>query len=253
MYDIALFGFHILDTIPMARQTAIEQLQAGMLVLDPQGKIGSSKPAAQSILGSPTKRLQGWSKFQLLRIVQEALTNVRNTPAPSMWRLPSSLENGCIRVTVQDDGQGFENTPGALSNSSSDPGSLIATNTTITSGTGIRPNRIPERSGLERIDIDPNGGTARKSGSTPSSRQPLPRDCHEDRVDLHGLREYDAWKNVYVYYWAALDFRTGETVWKKMAGTGERFDSFYPGLAIGPNGALYAGVYGGIIEIKDTR
>lgn len=59
MYAIALFGFRILDPIPLARQTAIEQLPAGMLVLDPQGKIVSSNPAAQSILGSPAKRLRG--------------------------------------------------------------------------------------------------------------------------------------------------------------------------------------------------
>jgi len=59
MYAIVLFGFRILDPIPLARQTAIEQLQAGMLVLDPQGKIVGSNPAARSILGSPTKRLLG--------------------------------------------------------------------------------------------------------------------------------------------------------------------------------------------------
>ena len=44
----------------------------------------------------------------------------------------------------------------------------------------------------------------------------------------------------------------GETVWKKLAGTGDRFDSFYPALVIGPNGALYSGVYGGLIMMKDT-
>jgi len=41
-------------------------------------------------------------------------------------------------------------------------------------------------------------------------------------------------------------------VWKKMAGTGGRYDSFYPALAIGPNKALYVGVYGGLMSIRDT-
>ena len=56
---------------------------------------------------------------------------------------------------------------------------------------------------------------------------------------------------MYVYYWAALDFRTGATVWKKMAGTGDQFDSFYPALAIGPDRGLYVGAYGGFMTLKD--
>jgi signal transduction histidine kinase len=59
MYAIALFGFRIFDPIPLARQTAIEQLHAGMLVLDHQGKIVSLNPAACAILGSPLKRMLG--------------------------------------------------------------------------------------------------------------------------------------------------------------------------------------------------
>jgi hypothetical protein len=56
-----------------------------------------------------------------------------------------------------------------------------------------------------------------------------------------------------VYYWTALDFRTGEVVWQKMAGTGWRFDGWYLGLGIGPTGTLYAGVYGGLAAMRDTR
>jgi PAS domain S-box-containing protein len=59
MYATVLFGFHILDPIPLARQTAIEQLQAGMLVLDLRGRIVSLNPAAVAILGSPAKYLLG--------------------------------------------------------------------------------------------------------------------------------------------------------------------------------------------------
>jgi signal transduction histidine kinase len=59
MYAIALFGFRIFDPIPLARQTAIEQLHSGMLVLDPQGKIVGLNPAACAIFESPQKRLLG--------------------------------------------------------------------------------------------------------------------------------------------------------------------------------------------------
>jgi PAS domain S-box-containing protein len=66
MYAIALFGFRIFDPIPLARRTAIEQLQAGMLVLDTQGVIVSLNPAAIAILRSPAKRVLGRSIQELL-------------------------------------------------------------------------------------------------------------------------------------------------------------------------------------------
>jgi len=66
MYALALFGFRILDPIPLARQTTIEQLHAGMLVLDTQGKIVNLNPAASSILGAPANHLLGRPVQELL-------------------------------------------------------------------------------------------------------------------------------------------------------------------------------------------
>ncbi len=59
MYSIALFAFRIFDPIPLARQTVIEQLRDGMLVLDPQGRVASLNPAGERILGAPLKQIQG--------------------------------------------------------------------------------------------------------------------------------------------------------------------------------------------------
>jgi signal transduction histidine kinase len=56
---IALFGFRILDPIPLARQTVIKQLQAGMLVLDLKGRVVSLNPAAERILSAPAKQVEG--------------------------------------------------------------------------------------------------------------------------------------------------------------------------------------------------
>ena len=66
MYTIALFSFRIFDPVALARQTAIDQLQHGMLVLDLQGKVLSLNPAAGAILGSPARRLLGRSIQDLL-------------------------------------------------------------------------------------------------------------------------------------------------------------------------------------------
>jgi two-component system nitrate/nitrite sensor histidine kinase NarX len=45
---------------------------------------------------------------QLLRILQEALTNVRKHANASCVRISFALEDGWARVTVHDDGRGFD-------------------------------------------------------------------------------------------------------------------------------------------------
>jgi signal transduction histidine kinase len=47
-------------------------------------------------------------EVQLLRILQEALTNVRKHASAHCVRIALALEDGCARVTIRDDGQGFD-------------------------------------------------------------------------------------------------------------------------------------------------
>ena len=58
-YTIALFGFRIFDPVPLARQTAIDQLNAGMLVLDHQEQIVSLNPFAERMLGISMQQAKG--------------------------------------------------------------------------------------------------------------------------------------------------------------------------------------------------
>jgi len=111
--------------------------------------------------------------------------------------------------------------------------------------------------GIERIDIDPNGRGCTKVWAN--------QDVHTNMVlrlsTRNGLiytqdRKYDATNDVYAVYWVALDFRSGRVVWEKLAGTFERsgsarFDNFWAPIGIGPNGALYASVYGGLTMLRD--
>jgi PAS domain S-box-containing protein len=63
---IALFGYRIFDPIPLARQTVIEQLQVGMLVLDLEGHVISVNPAAEKILNAPAQQVEGKLARELL-------------------------------------------------------------------------------------------------------------------------------------------------------------------------------------------
>jgi PAS domain S-box-containing protein len=66
MYAVALFRFHIFDPIPAARETVIEQIREGMLVLDIQQKIVDLNPAAEKILGMPAARIRGHAAGEVL-------------------------------------------------------------------------------------------------------------------------------------------------------------------------------------------
>ncbi len=50
-YAIALFGFHIFDPAPLARQTVLAQMTTGMVVFDAGWRVVSLNPAAESLLG----------------------------------------------------------------------------------------------------------------------------------------------------------------------------------------------------------
>jgi hypothetical protein len=53
------------------------------------------------------------------------------------------------------------------------------------------------------------------------------------------------------YFWTAIDARTGKTAWKVYAGSGLGFNNNYAGLALGPDGTAYLGVFGGVVALRD--
>ena len=50
-YAIALFGFHIFDPLPTARETVFQQMRAGVVVFDTDWRTVSLNPAAEAMLG----------------------------------------------------------------------------------------------------------------------------------------------------------------------------------------------------------
>ncbi len=151
----------------------------------------------------------------------------------------------------------FEDQPGqALSNSLVGSRlSLIATNNYYYLWDWTKGQTVyASAPGFTRIDINPNGkGCTKVWTNSEVATTTSPRLSTKTGLIYTVSREKDPQKGVYVYYWIALDFRTGQTVWKKMAGTGNEYDTFYPALSVGPNKALYEGVYGGFMMMRDTH
>jgi len=55
----------------------------------------------------------------------------------------------------------------------------------------------------------------------------------------------DAW------YFTAIDFKSGATVYKRLAGTGLGFNNNYAPVSIGPEGSAYVGALGGLVRLWD--
>ncbi|WP_443045575.1 hypothetical protein [Streptomyces sp. NBC_00259] len=62
----------------------------------------------------------------------------------------------------------------------------------------------------------------------------------------HGLG-IDAW------YLTAVDFRTGQRRWSRLTGTGPQYDNNWAPITIGPDGTAYAGVFNGIVAVRDRQ
>jgi hypothetical protein len=53
------------------------------------------------------------------------------------------------------------------------------------------------------------------------------------------------------YYFTALDFKTGKTVFRVLAGTGVRYDNNWAAISLAPDGTAYVGVLNGLIRVRD--
>jgi hypothetical protein len=54
-----------------------------------------------------------------------------------------------------------------------------------------------------------------------------------------------------VWYFTAIDFRRGTTVYKRLAGTGLGFNNHYAPVTLGPDGTAYVGALGGLVLLRD--
>ncbi len=55
------------------------------------------------------------------------------------------------------------------------------------------------------------------------------------------------------WYFTAVDFKTGQTVYKVLAGTGILYNSYYSSVYLGPDGkTAYVGVLGGLVRIHEN-
>jgi hypothetical protein len=59
-------------------------------------------------------------------------------------------------------------------------------------------------------------------------------------------------KGADAYYFTALDFATGKTVYQVLTGTGVRYDNNWAAISLAPDGTAFVGVLSGLIRVRDT-
>jgi hypothetical protein len=137
---------------------------------------------------------------------------------------------------------------------------LVKFNDIIAGGLAIGGNPgLVSSPGFARVDIDRRGTGCRKVWTNDAVRAPSVVSKVDTRNGLiytyenvkdPGASQADPW------YWTALDFRTGNVVFKQLAGHGGLYNNHYAGIALGRNPqtqktTLYLGGVGGVMALRD--
>ncbi len=106
--------------------------------------------------------------------------------------------------------------------------------------------------GIARVDINRNGRGCHRVWINRSVRSPTV----VSKLSLANGLIYTYTKGPGTsdpWYWTAISFKTGRTVWKRLSGTGVSYNNNYAGIAVAPWHAAYLGVIGGIVALRDGR
>jgi hypothetical protein len=55
------------------------------------------------------------------------------------------------------------------------------------------------------------------------------------------------------YYFTAIDFKSGRTVYRVLTGTGVRYDNNWAAIALAPDGTAFIGVLNGLVRVRDLK
>ena len=103
--------------------------------------------------------------------------------------------------------------------------------------------------GLERIDLDAGGGCHRVWRSAERAPSVVPKLSAANGLVYTYTKDQPG--NADAWYLTALDFASGRTVYKRLAGEGIGHNNNYAPVTLGPDGTAYVGVLGGLIAMRD--
>jgi hypothetical protein len=142
--------------------------------------------------------------------------------------------------------------------SSSTDNSLIGTGRSIIvennygyTGPTATTNGASTAPGIERIDISGTGtGCAPVWYSDQRAPSAVPKLSLANGL-VYAYTKPPRADRIDAWYLTALSFRSGKTVYERLAGTGLGYNSNYAPISIGPGDTAYAGVLGGLVLLRD--
>jgi outer membrane protein assembly factor BamB len=105
--------------------------------------------------------------------------------------------------------------------------------------------------GVERVDINPDGrGCTKVWHSDERAPSVVPKLSRGNGLVYVYTKDpqpdgSDTW------YLTAIDFGTGQTIYKRLAGEGLGYNNHYAPITIAQDGTVYVGVLGGLVRIAD--
>ncbi len=133
--------------------------------------------------------------------------------------------------------------------------SFIIENNYSESGAGFLVTDPTSEPGVTRIDMNADCTAAEVVWvSNEASATVVPKMSTENGILYLYTRVIndDIPDNAVAWYFTAVDFRTGKTLYKVFTGCGRNWNNSYGPITIGPNGKAYVGVFNGLISVEDS-
>jgi hypothetical protein len=105
--------------------------------------------------------------------------------------------------------------------------------------------------GIERVDLNDNGVGCRKVWHSDERAPSVVPKLSLANGLVYTYTKPPRTDGTDAWYFTALDFKTGATVYKRLAGTGLGFNNNYAPVSIGPEGSAYVGSLGGLVRLWD--
>jgi hypothetical protein len=128
--------------------------------------------------------------------------------------------------------------------------SLVVENNYGYTGPGAVENGATTTPGVERVDLDRGGGCHKVWHSNEISPTVVPKlSLSSGLVYVYAKPKLEGGQDA--WYLTAIDFRTGKTVFRQLAGEGLGFNNNYAPITLGRDGTAYVGTLGGIVRLAD--
>lgn len=106
--------------------------------------------------------------------------------------------------------------------------------------------------GIARIDVRDDGtGCDLVWESQEISQTTVPKLSARSGLIYLYTKKPNAPRNADAYYFTAVDFTTGRTVFRVLTGTGVRYDNNWAAISLAPDGSAYVGVLNGLLQVRD--